>query len=106
MAKNASIFIKLGRKVALIMFFTNHLDNGHSQGHSGLQNAKYIDFFVKKYCLMMESFRENGNCETKSDLIFCKPRKFAFKTIHSDFYLLFVFREQFMFENADLSLFG
>ena len=106
MAKNASIFIKLGRKVALIMFFANHLDNGHSHGHSGLQNAKYIDFFVKKYCLMMESFRENGKCYRKSDLIFWKPRKFPLKTIHSDFYLLIVFREQFMFKNAELSFFA
>ena len=62
MAKNASIFIKLGRKVALIMFFTNHLDNGHLNGKSGLQNAKYIDFFVEKCCLRMDSFRENGKC--------------------------------------------
>ena len=46
MAKWASIFIKLGRKVVLMMFFKNQLVNGCSHGHSELQNAKYIDFFI------------------------------------------------------------
>ena len=93
MAKCASIFTKHGRKVVLIMFFKNQLVNGHLHGHSELQNAKYIDFFAEKCCLRMDSFRENGKCYRKSDLIFWKPRKFPLEPIHSDFGLFFVFRE-------------
>ena len=62
MAKSASILIKLGKKAALMIFFKNQLDNGHLDHHNEPQNVKYIDFFVEKCCLRMESFRENGKC--------------------------------------------
>ena len=46
MAKSASIFIKLGRKVPLMALFKNQLNTGHLHYHSELGNAKYIKFFV------------------------------------------------------------
>ena len=70
MAKCASIFTKLGRKVVLMIFFENQLDNCYLHDHGEPENAKYIDFFAEKCRSRMDSFRENGNWYRKSDLIF------------------------------------
>ena len=41
------MFIKLGRKVVLIIFFKNKLDNCYLNDHGEPENAKYIDFLPK-----------------------------------------------------------
>ena len=56
MAENAPIMLKIGKEVALMVFFKNQLDNGDLHGHNDPASARNVYFSVKKWCSKMEPF--------------------------------------------------
>ena len=54
--KNAPIKLKIGRKVARIVFFKNQLHNGDLHCQMDPRRARNVHFLVKKWCSKIEPF--------------------------------------------------